>query len=278
MTESTKKNQAESAKNVKAEDVLDVKFANPKTCETEFRAVLVSLSGNVGKTTIARHLLMPRMEGVEEIIYIESANADNESQEGQMVRAAQFEKVAINMMESVSAIIDVGASNVEETLELMRQIDGSHEDIDYIIVPIVKSPKQRKDSIKTVHQLIKMGVDRSKIKPVYNRVSVVENPREEFADVIYAFEQMGIPYNDKAVIHESNFFPRFQERNLTLDELFEVSVDDNKARQNDLRRMKNRTDEETAEMRNLSELVTLQRNAITATTNLDDVYEALFSK
>lgn len=248
-----------------------------KTTETKFRVAILSRSGNVGKTTLARHLLFPRMEGVDDIIYIESTNADNESKEGKMVRAAQFEKVARKIMESVSVIVDIGASNIEETLELMRQIEGSHEDLDYVLVPIIKSPKQRQDSINTVYELIAMGVDPSKIKAVYNRVGVTESVEEEFSDVIFALNKMGVEYNPKAVVFESNFFPKFHDMKITLKELFAVTIDENRARQNDLRRMEQRTDEETKQLHELSSLITLQRNAMSAMTNLDNVYEALFT-
>ena len=132
------------------------------------------------------------MEGVDEIIYIESINAGDETQKGKMVRAAQFEKVARKIMESMSVIVDIGASNIEETLELMRQIEGSHEDLDYIIVPIIKSPKQRQDSINTVYEACSYGYhDPAKIKAVYNRVGVVESVEEKFSDVIFALNEIG---------------------------------------------------------------------------------------
>ena len=39
------------------------------------KVAVVSLSGNVGKSTIAKHLLLPRMPGAE-FIAVESINAD----------------------------------------------------------------------------------------------------------------------------------------------------------------------------------------------------------
>ena len=268
-----------STKNTNADVTTEIsETSTPKRdIQTKFRAAILSRSGNVGKTTLANHLLAPRMEGVDEIIYIESINAGDETQKGKMVRAAQFEKVARKIMESMSVIVDIGASNIEETLELMRQIEGSHEDLDYIIVPIIKSPKQRQDSINTVYELVAMGIDPAKIKAVYNRVGVVESVEEEFADVIFALNKMGVVHNPDAVVYESNFFPKFHEMKTTLEDLFSTSIEDNKLRQNDLRRMEHRTEEETAELQELSGRITLQRNAMSAITNLDNVYESLFS-
>ena len=39
------------------------------------KVAVINFSGNVGKTTIARHLLVPRMAGAE-LIAVESINAD----------------------------------------------------------------------------------------------------------------------------------------------------------------------------------------------------------
>lgn len=255
-----------------------VETLSPRTTETEFRIAILSRSGNVGKTTLARLLLAPRMEDAGEIIYIESTNADKESQEGKMVRAAQFEKVAQKVGESMSTIVDIGASNIEETMQLMRQIEGSHEDFDYILVPVIKSPKQREDSINTFVELINMGVEPDRIKVVFNRVGVTESVDEEFSDVIFALKKLGIEYNNNAVVYESGFFPKIHDMKVTLDELFSTPMEDNKLRQNDLRRMKQRTQEESEELSFLTNKITLQRNALSAITNLDNVYEALFTK
>lgn len=252
---------------------------NEGLVQREFRVAIMNFSGNTGKTTIARHLLKPRMLDVDEIIYIESANADEETKQGTTVRAAQFEKVAKNLMESMAMIVDIGASNVEETLELMRQIDGSHEDFDYFVVPMVESPKQRADSVNTVKELLKMGVEPEKIKPVFNRVGVTDDVEDKFADVIYALENMGVKPNLRAVITESNFFPKFEDMKTTLEDLFSTDIRDNKKRQNDLRRMGGaRTNEETKELRQINELITLQRMAASAISNLDEVYFELFAE
>jgi len=40
------------------------------------KLAVINFSGNVGKTTVARHLLMPRIEGAE-LIAVESLNADD---------------------------------------------------------------------------------------------------------------------------------------------------------------------------------------------------------
>ena len=51
------------------------------------KVAVINFSGNVGKTTIARHLLAPRIDGAE-VIAIESINADEG--QAQALRGRQF--------------------------------------------------------------------------------------------------------------------------------------------------------------------------------------------
>ena len=51
------------------------------------KVAVINFSGNVGKTTIARHLLAPRIAGAE-VISIESINADDG--QGGALRGNQF--------------------------------------------------------------------------------------------------------------------------------------------------------------------------------------------
>ena len=51
------------------------------------KVAVINFSGNVGKTTISRHLLLPRIAGAE-LICVESLNADGN--QGQYLRGRQF--------------------------------------------------------------------------------------------------------------------------------------------------------------------------------------------
>ena len=51
------------------------------------KIAVINFSGNVGKTTVARHLLAPRIAGAE-LIAVESINADDG--QNQAVRGSQF--------------------------------------------------------------------------------------------------------------------------------------------------------------------------------------------
>lgn len=113
------------------------------------KIAVINFSGNVGKTTISRHLLMPRIPGAE-LIAIENINAD-ESHRGQSLRGRQFGELQEYMQTVNSLIVDIGASNVEDLMALMRRYRGSHEDFDFFVVPTVAARKQQQDTMAAPH-------------------------------------------------------------------------------------------------------------------------------
>lgn len=147
------------------------------------KVAVINFSGNVGKTTIARHLLAPRIPDAD-FIAVESINAD-EGQE-RPVRGKQFGELQEYLQTVDNAVVDIGASNVEDLLSLMGKYRGSHEDFDYFVVPTVPALKQQQDTIATLTQLTRLGVPASKLKVVFNQVEDGANVREVF-DTLLAF-------------------------------------------------------------------------------------------
>jgi hypothetical protein len=131
------------------------------------KIAVINFSGNVGKTTVARHLLLPRIEGAE-LIAIESLNADEG--QGQALRGRQFGELQEYLQTIDNAVVDIGASNVEELLGLMQRYRGSHEDFDVFVVPTVPALKQQQDTIATLAELARLGVPAFKIRLVFNMV------------------------------------------------------------------------------------------------------------
>jgi hypothetical protein len=147
------------------------------------KVAVINFSGNVGKTTIARHLLAPRISGAE-VISVESINAD----EGQAtaIRGDQFGELQEYLQTVDNLIVDIGASNVEDLLALMRRYRGSHEDFDYYVIPTVPALKQQQDTIATLAELARLGVPGSKLKLVFNLVEDGRDVKSTF-DALLAF-------------------------------------------------------------------------------------------
>src|SRR5438874_4085739 len=119
------------------------------------KVAVINFSGNVGKTTVARHLLAPRIAGAE-VIAVESINADDG--QSQALRGRQFGQLQEYLQTADNVVVDIGASNVEDLLALMRRYRGSHEDFDHFVVPTVPTRKQQQDTIATLAELSRLGV------------------------------------------------------------------------------------------------------------------------
>ena len=134
------------------------------------KVAVISFSGNVGKTTIARHLLVPRMPGAK-LVSIESINVgDAGNAQGHVIRGRQFAELQEYMQVTDDVVVDIGASNVEELLALMHRYRGSHEDLDHFIVPTVPAGKQQQDTVATLAELSRLGIPADKVRLVFNMV------------------------------------------------------------------------------------------------------------
>jgi len=144
------------------------------------KIAVINFSGNVGKTTISRHLLLPRIAGAE-LISVESLNTDEG--QGQSLRGRQFADLQEYMQTVDSLVVDIGASNVEDLMALMRRYHGSHEDFDFFVVPTVPELKQQKDTMATLAELARSGIPPSRLKLVFNMV-------DDGVEVAQAFDHL----------------------------------------------------------------------------------------
>lgn len=234
------------------------------------KVAVINFSGNVGKTTIAAHLLKPRM-GDAPVFSVESLNIDA-SAEGidvEKMRGKRFGDLQEQLMVLDSAIIDVGASNVEEFMKLMQQYEGSHEEFDYFIVPVVKEKKQQADTVNTIRSLAKIGVPRTKIRLVFNMVEVDDTVDDEFAALFGLAEtEKSFKLNPKAVIYANEIFEKLKTVGKSLGE---VTTDPQDYRAK-LREAKSDEEKEFC-----TRMVLLKRLAVTANKNLDDVFKSAFA-
>lgn len=147
------------------------------------RLAVINFSGNVGKTTIARHLLAPRIPGCQ-VVAVESINADD----GQptTIRGRQFAQLQEFLQSVDDVVIDIGASNVEELLKLMRRYHDSHQDFDGFIVPTVPARKQQQDTAATLAELARIGVAPERLRLVFNQVDD-DSPIERTFETLLAY-------------------------------------------------------------------------------------------
>lgn len=234
------------------------------------KVAVINFSGNVGKTTVAGHLLKPRM-GNAPIFSVESINVDG-SADGlavEKMKGKKYGDLVEELMKLDDAIIDVGASNVEEFIKLMQQYDSSHEEFDYFVVPVVKEKKQQADTINTIYALKQLGIPKHKIRVVFNKAEVDDDVEVEFESIIgYAKTDKGFVANPKAVIHVNEVFERLKSVGISLGDITADPTD---------YRAKLREAKDDDEKDHCVRMVALKRLGVTANKNLDAAFSAIFN-
>jgi hypothetical protein len=145
------------------------------------KLAVINFSGNVGKSTIARYLLAPRLPGASTIA-VESINADDS--QAQVLRGDQFGELQEYMQSVDDVVVDIGASNVEDLMRLMLRYRDSHEDFDCFVVPTVPASKQQQDTIATLADLHAVGVPAERIRLVFNMVDNREPLERAFHNLL----------------------------------------------------------------------------------------------
>ena len=225
------------------------------------KIAVINFSGNVGKSTLSKHMLLPRLKDAE-YIAVESINADEGG--GELVRGKQYGALQEQLMLLDSAIVDVGASNVEEFIRQMQQYRGSHEDYDIFLVPTVKESKQIKDTIGTIEALAAMGVPAKKIKLVFNKLESDETVEDVFFPLIaYHAEKKNFTLKQNAALYFSELYQKLR--------TFNMSVDDLLADQTDYKAKLKEAKTQDEKMEAASK-ISMRRLATSAKENLDTVF------
>ncbi|TRO27408.1 hypothetical protein EQ826_09515 [Ectopseudomonas mendocina] len=154
------------------------------------KVVVAGISGNQGKSTLSAHMLVPRMNGAK-LLVVESINQDSRdlvSASG-MLRGEEFKKIYLEMVMNDDLVVDVGASNSEAFFEGLASFNSGHDEVNLFIVPVVPGAKEQAESILTARMLAAMGVEKERIRVVFNRVR--RDVSEEFPEIVYAAEATG---------------------------------------------------------------------------------------
>jgi hypothetical protein len=234
------------------------------------KVAVLNFSGNVGKTTVATNLLEPRIVGAA-LFSVESLNSDGHvSRQGvEKMRGRDYGALQEQLMLLDAAIVDVGASNVEEFLKLMQQYAGSHEEFDYFVVPVVKEKKQMADTINTIRVLAHLGVPPRKIRIVFNMVDVDDVIEDAFTPLFGLAElEKSFTLNPRAVVYANEVFDRLKEAQITLQDVIADSDD---------YRSKLRCANDDEEREHFVKMVAIKRLAVTAKRNLDTAFKEVFA-
>jgi len=234
------------------------------------RVAVINYTGTVGKTTVSAHLLAPRMHDAP-IFSIETVNqsASDLGLEAETMKGDKFASLFKKLLVLDDAIIDVGASNVEDFLDRMIKFEGAQEEIDFFVVPVVSGGKEQRETIQLIDALAGAGVPKERVRVLFNRVDT--DVEDEFKPVLgYAKLRKTCVANPEAAIYETEVFDMLSAKRLSIGKLM--------ADETDYRgqiKTVDKTDKKT--IAHLSDMHLLKSIAKTANRNLDKAFDALFA-
>lgn len=164
------------------------------------KIVVMNLSGNTGKTTLARHMLAPLLSAKR--ISIEDVNAGDGVPDAE-ITAARFKTLAAELnyvSDEENIVIDIGASNAKVMLNNFDQLSSTADGINFWVIPVTPSTKQRTDSLNTVQKLIEIGIDSEKIILIPNNVTETETFEDDFKNIFDACEAIDVFVSKQPVL------------------------------------------------------------------------------
>lgn len=237
-------------------------MSDKQNVQTELKIAVLNYAGGVGKTTVVNNLLKPRMQDTP-VIAIETINDDGGETQIK-IKGKEYGMLQDELLMNDRLIVDIGASNIEETMRMMSQYKGSHEDFNYFILPIVPDGKEQIDTISAIGALKKMGVPAKKIKVLFNKVDDIDKIEEDFYLIIEYLQTVKMPV-PKTGIEKNEVYDELRHRKHTISELLNMTD-----LRDQLRQAKDRS-----EKKSIANLIGLQRLATTANDNLDEVFKDL---
>ena len=160
------------------------------------KILVANLSGNMGKTTLVKHLLAPRMPDAR-VVCLESTNAGSDEINSAIRLNAddEFGSLVDILAIEDELIVDLGSSEAKEMIRKLKEYESAIQDFDYVLVPVIPDPKAIEDTISTVMTLHALNVPAERIRILFNRVPV------HMADKIrIIFSQLIDAVEDKATI------------------------------------------------------------------------------
>lgn len=253
-----------------------------KTTETknagELSAVVavVSLTGKAGKSTVVNNMLVPLMPSAK-LIKMETINLSGLSgaSEEVQLKGREIGKLQDALQDCWSAIVDVGASNVESFLLALNQQSDAHLDFDFFIVPIEANSAKRNEmgeAIKTINTLADMGIEPARIKVVFNKLAADSSVEEECSAILKFHKMEGkFTLNTAAAIHDT---PAFKALDVAGKSFKEMVGDKTDYRQ----MMRDTPTSETDKRVELSELMRAQGYVKTLNVEFNRVFKELFGE
>lgn len=190
---------------------------------------LVNTSGNVGKSTLAKHCLAPTAKRQPaQIIAVETINMDDNGDQprfqGQEVR--NIFREALGAAIDSDVILDIGSSNLAQFLIAARNFGGVVvSEVALWVIPFLNDRKVKEDTKFTLQLLRDIKVATKKMVVVANRYEESAASRKDLEDAIADFDVAYIEYP----VDENEIYSRVRKTE-TIKEIAEDATDYAKVR------------------------------------------------
>lgn len=238
------------------------------------RIIVAGIGGNVGKSTLAAHLLVPRMNNAK-LLIVESINQDTKDlvDDFETVRGEKFRQIYLELVVNDDLVVDVGASNAEDFFAGLTSLNQGYDEVDFFLIPTVPGSKEQDESILTARMLAAMGVDKSKIQIVFNRV--LRSVEEEFPVVLNAAKEFDcFIANPDCMVFENDIYADLAGLKMPLSEACVFAENSLHKLKTDLRKVAKFSEQYFRYAR----LLNVAKKAVKTSGQLDDAFSALFGE
>lgn len=199
------------------------------------KILVINSTGNVGKSFIAREVLYPLLSEEKTLYEIEKFNEGSDKLVGKNVHykciePSKIDEIVPELLLTDNAVIDVGASSIDEFLQNSKE-HNLFDIIDMIIIPTVLESKQVADTIKIVKELQKYGSSEEKIFIVLNKVkrelnnnkSIEQNTH--YNSLALSFSSTGVEYDPEYRLPEYEVVDKISELELSIADVLADKTD-----------------------------------------------------
>lgn len=170
------------------------------------KIAVINFSGNTGKTTLTKNLLVPLIPGAKRIS-IEDVNEGDGAVDLQ-IGANRFRNLAaeLNVADDDQHIVmDIGASTGKAMVAELGALRTTRRIFDFWIVPVVPSEKERRDTLNTVKALLEIKVPADRIVVIANNLSDPEMFSVDFAQLAAAAGELGFVLCPQGILQHKVF-------------------------------------------------------------------------
>ncbi|MDD2162534.1 StbB family protein [Pseudomonas sp. MIL19] len=238
------------------------------------KIVVAGISGNLGKSTLSAHMLVPRMENAK-LLIVESINQDTQDLvgESQKIRGEEFKKIYMQLVLYENLVVDVGASNAEAFFEGLSSFSQGYDEVDFFVIPVVPGVKEQADSITTARMLSAMGVEKDKIRIVFNRVK--RSVEEEFPEILDAANNFDcFIANTKCAVYENDIYEDLADLRMPLADACTLA----RNKLEELKQCLRVAAYDPIEFAYAMKKLNVAKKAINTCTHLDEAFESLFEE